>query len=100
VTGRMSVRVVAGGVLVSVRVRPRSRPGWETADGDLLLSVKAAPVDGAATEEARRALAKALGVAPSHVSLHSGARSRMKVFAVSGIDADAVMAALERSTSR
>jgi uncharacterized protein YggU (UPF0235/DUF167 family) len=90
----MVARATPGGVLVTVRVRPRSHPGWEVVEGDLLIRVKAAPVGGAATEEARRALAKALHVSPSRVSLHTGARSRVKVFAVSGVDADAAKAAL------
>ncbi|HYT81206.1 MAG TPA: DUF167 family protein [Actinomycetota bacterium] len=94
----MMVRQVPGGVLVQVRVRPRSRPGWEVAAGGLVLGVAAAPVGGAATEEARRALAKALGVAPSRVSLHRGERSGTKVFAASGVDAEAARAALSSAT--
>ena len=81
------VRSAPDGVLVTVRVRPRSRPGWDVVEGELRIGVKAAPVDGAATDEARRALARAVGVPPSRVSLHSGARSRIKVFAVEGITA-------------
>lgn len=92
----MIVCAAADGVLVTVRVRPRARPGCGLVEGDLVIGVKAAPVDGAATEEARRALAKVLGVAPSHVSLHSGARSRVKVFAVSGIDLHDATAALDQ----
>ncbi|HEY3208305.1 MAG TPA: DUF167 domain-containing protein [Actinomycetota bacterium] len=92
-----AVRATAEGVLVEVRVRPRSRPHWEIVAGGLLLGVAAAPVGGSATEEARRALAKVLGVAPRRVSLRRGARSRTKLFAVSGVDADAATAALERA---
>ncbi|SRR6266542_2805620 len=95
----MSVRVVPGGVLVEVQVRPRSRPGWEIAAGSPLIRVAAAPVGGAATEEARRALAKTLGVAPSRVSLHRGERSRTKVFAAAGVDAEEETAALKRATA-
>ncbi len=94
----MSVRAVPGGVLVEVRVRPRSRPGLEIAGGSLVIRVAAAPVGGAATEEARHALAKALGVAPSRVSLHRGERSRTKVFAAAGVDAEEARAALRRVT--
>jgi len=78
----MTVRPVQGGVLVKVRVRPRSRPGWQIAAGALVIRVAGAPVDGAATEEARRALAKALGVAPSRGPAarrtlpHEGVRGR------------------------
>jgi hypothetical protein len=92
------VRAIPGGVLVDVRVRPRSRPGWEIAARSLVIRVAAAPVGGAATEEARRALAKALGVMPSRVSLHRGERSRTKVFAVAGMDAGEAKAALTRFT--
>ena len=88
------IRVVPDGVLVTVRVRPRSAVGWEVVEGELLIKVRGAPVDGAATEEARRALAKIFRVAPSDVSLHRGARSRVKVFAVSGITADQARSAL------
>jgi hypothetical protein len=52
-------------------------------------------VDGTATEEARRALARVIGVAPSRVSVHSGNRAHLKVFAVSAADPHVVSAALE-----
>ena len=94
----MLVRTGPDGILVTVRVRPRSKPGSEVVEGELLIRVKAAPVEGAATEEARRALAKALGVSPSRVSLHSGARSRVKVFAVAGLNLTAGRAAIDALT--
>jgi uncharacterized protein YggU (UPF0235/DUF167 family) len=96
----MTIRAVADGVLVQVRVSPRSRPGWDTSGEGFVLRVAAAPVDGAATEEARRALAKALDVAPSRVSLHRGVRSRTKVFAVSGVTSAEASAALDRVARR
>jgi hypothetical protein len=94
----MLVRAVPGGVLVEVRVRPRSRPGWKIAAGGLVIGVAAAPVGGAATEEARHALAKTLGVPSNRVSLHRGERSRTKVFAAAGVDAEEARAALRRAT--
>ena len=51
----------------------------------VLISVGAPPLEGRATDEARRTLAKALGLPPSAVVLHSGARSRQKVFLVLGL---------------
>ena len=50
----------------------------------LVVAVNAPAVDGRATEAARRALAAALGVPRSTVSLRSGATSRNKVFTVDG----------------
>ncbi len=80
-----------GGAAVGVRVRPRSRPGLELAGDVLVVRVAAAPVDGRATEEARRSLAAALRVPPSAVALRSGATARAKVFGVDGLGANEVL---------
>ena len=71
---------------ITVHVRPRSgRTLVMTApNGGVVIRVRSAPEDGKATEEARRALAAAIGLARSDVRLISGARSRVKVFAVKG----------------
>jgi uncharacterized protein len=73
--------------LVTVRVGSRSS-GTSVGldDRGILVRVRAAPEDGRATEEARRALAEALGVPGSGVSLRRGGRSRTKVFRVEGVD--------------
>jgi uncharacterized protein len=75
---------------VPVRVKPgaaRARVGGRH-DGPfgpaLVVAVHAPPVDGRATEAARRALAESLGVRPAQVTLRSGAASRDKLFLVSG----------------
>jgi uncharacterized protein YggU (UPF0235/DUF167 family) len=83
----LGIRDAPGGALVRVRVRPRSRPAVALSGEGLVLSVAAPPAEGRATEEARRSLASALGVPQSTVALHTGARSREKVFLVSGLDA-------------
>jgi hypothetical protein len=72
---------------VTVRVQPRA--GHDSVEIDprgILVRVRAAPERGRATEDARRALASALGVPASAVALRSGARSRTKVFEVEGLD--------------
>lgn len=83
-------------VTVAVRVKPgssRTRVGGRF-DGPhgpaLVVAVTAPPVDGRATEAARRALADALGVRPAAVSLRTGAASRDKLFLVEGADSDLV----------
>ncbi len=60
--------------------------GGETA---LVVAVTARAVDGAATTAALRSVATAFGVAPSRVTLVSGARSRTKILEV---DLDATSA--------
>lgn len=83
----LDVRERDGTVLVSLRVRPRSRPGLSLTEAGLVVAVASAPEKGRATEEARRALAEALGVPPSAIELRSGATARRKVFAVTGVEA-------------
>ena len=73
--------------LVTVRVGPRSSRTSVALDArGILVRVRAAPEHDRATEEARRALAEALGVPGSGVSLRRGGRSRTKVFEVEGLD--------------
>ncbi|MBI4260601.1 MAG: DUF167 domain-containing protein [Actinobacteria bacterium] len=74
---------------VTVRVVPRAGRGEVVAAGGAItVRVAAPPSEGRATEEARRALAGALGVPPSRVSLRTGARSRTKVFEVRGLSGE------------
>ncbi len=76
---------------ISVRVVPRStRAAVEVGGDHVTLRVHAPAQDGRATEEARRALAAAVDVAPSRVTLRSGARSRRKVFDVQGMTSEVV----------
>lgn len=72
--------------LVTVRLIPRSsRTSVGLDDRGILVRVRAAPVGGRATEEARRALAGARCVPGTGVSLRRGGRSRTKVFEVEGV---------------
>jgi uncharacterized protein YggU (UPF0235/DUF167 family) len=79
---------MSGMTTVPVRVKPgsaRERVGgrYDGALGPaLVIAVTAPPVDGRATEAARRALAAALGVRPAAVRLRAGAASRDKLFDV------------------
>ena len=70
-----------------VRVQPRASReailGWR--ENALRLAVTAPPVEGEANEAVRRLLARALGVAPSAVSLVHGGRGRDKVMRVMGM---------------
>jgi len=70
---RMAVRVKPGA--------PRTEVGGRHGD-DLVVSVTARAVDGAATEAALVALAAAFGVRRHQVHLVSGARSRTKLVGI------------------
>jgi uncharacterized protein len=79
-------RALDDGVSVSVKVQPRSRrPGLQGSDGDRLrIGVAEPPEDGRANKAVCRTLAELLRVAPSAVSVASGASSRDKTLRVVG----------------
>jgi uncharacterized protein len=88
-----------------VRVRVTPKGGRDAIEGVGALSdgrsvmkvrVRAAPEHGAANEAVRRTLAKALGVAPSAVSLGAGPTARLETFRVTG-DPAALVASLMRA---
>ena len=66
---------------IKVRVTPKaSRNDVRMAAGILKISVTTVPEDGKATRAVIKLLARALGVAPSRLTLLRGATSRDKVF--------------------
>lgn len=72
---------------IAAKVKPGSKQPGIAIEGDsLVLRVRERALEGAANEACIRALADALGVAPSSVSLLRGARSREKLFEIAGID--------------
>jgi uncharacterized protein (TIGR00251 family) len=82
-----------GDAVLLVHVQPRAGRDEVTGrHGDALrVRVQAPPVDGRATEAARRLVAAALGLPAGRVALASGERSRLKRFRLAGVGrADAV----------
>jgi len=79
---------------LAVRVRPgasRTKVGGsygEGPDATLVVAVSARAVDGAATAAVLRAVAAALGVRPSQVSLVRGRTTRDKTLEISDPPAD------------
>lgn len=72
------------GAEIAVRVTPRAARNAVTLDGTAIrIHVTAVPEAGRATEAARKLLARALGVAPSRLTLIRGATARDKVFRLS-----------------
>lgn len=71
--------------ILCVRVKPGSKePGIAVEDGIVTLRVRERAIDGAANAACIRALAKALGLPRSGVTLVRGVRSREKSFALAG----------------
>lgn len=70
-----------------MKAQPRSRRpglGGLAPDGALRVAVTDPPEDGRANRAVAAALAKALGVAPSAVTLAQGAGARLKTFRIAG----------------
>ena len=65
-------------------------------DGELRVRVTRPPADGEANEAVRRLVASAIGLPQSALQLVSGARSRRKRFAISGISARVLADRLNR----
>jgi uncharacterized protein YggU (UPF0235/DUF167 family) len=69
------------GATLAIRVTPNARrAGMELVDGQIRIAVTETPEAGKATEAARAALAKALGVAKTRLTLIRGAAARDKLF--------------------
>lgn len=92
------VRASLAAARITVRVTARAGrdaiDGWD--GGVLRLRVAAAPAKGKANEAVARLLAAALAVPPSRVAIASGARSRLKSIAISGITLEDACARLGR----
>ncbi len=94
-------RPVSDGMSIRLKVQPRSRaPGFHglapSADGPRLrLAVSAAADDGAANRAVIAALAAALDLAPSALTLTQGAKAREKTVYAAG-DPARLGAALSR----
>jgi uncharacterized protein YggU (UPF0235/DUF167 family) len=80
---------------IVVIAKPRSKtPGVTISPRGVIVAVRERPLEGAANEACRRALANAIGIAPSRVTLVRGARSKEKLFRIEGVGRDIVMARL------
>ena len=73
--------LATSGAQIALRVTPRAgRESLELSEGALRARVTAPPEDGKANKAVQKLLARALGVAPSRLTLIRGATARDKVF--------------------
>jgi len=86
------------GCVIAVHVTPRARRKGISFAGDVVrVAVTEAPVDGAANAAVIEALARALGVPRSRITITSGSGSRHKRVTVAGLTAAQVAARLAGS---
>lgn len=87
---RLALNGRAGGVRISVHVRPKSSRSAIVGvrEGELDVALTSAPADGAANAELQRLLARALEVTQRDVTIVAGNSSRNKVIEVKGISVD------------
>ena len=80
---------------ITIIAKPGSKsPGVKLTEGGIIVAVREPAREGAANDACRRALAKAIGVAPSRVTLSRGAHAKEKLFLVEGVTREAVMSRL------
>ena len=93
---QVALSVDKTGILLAVRVKPRGRSNAVLgARGDaLLVSVTAAPVDGAANAAVVEVLAGVLRLSKSCISVARGHKTREKVVHLSGLTIDDMRARL------
>ncbi len=84
---RLEISERAGAVRFSVHVRPRSSRCviLGVREGSLDVALTAPPAEGAANEELRKLLARALDVRRADVNIIVGPSSRSKLLEVNGI---------------
>jgi len=97
----IEIRAAKDEISFAVRVVPRASRSEIAGehDGALRVRVAAAPVEGAANAELIKTLAKAFGVAASHVNVTAGQRSKQKRVSVVGITPTHAAEVLRRLTA-
>ena len=80
------------GIILRVHLQPRAKRNEIVGiHGDSIkIRLKAPPVDGKANEEARRFLAKVLGIKRHQVILRAGTTSRSKSFLIKDVDINTI----------
>ncbi len=80
------------GIILRVHLQPRAKKNEIVGiHGDSIkIRLKAPPVDGKANEEARRFLAKVLGIKRQQVILKTGTTSRSKSFFIKDVDLNTI----------
>ncbi|HFC46621.1 MAG TPA: YggU family protein [Dissulfuribacter thermophilus] len=80
------------GIILRVHLQPRAKRNEIVGiHGDSIkIRLKAPPVDGKANEEARRFLAKVLGIKRQQVILKTGTTSRSKSFLIKDVDINTI----------
>ncbi len=91
----MCIRETEEGLILEVRVQPRSKKEEVKREGKILrIRVKAPPEKGRANKACIELLSKKLGLRKSQIHLVRGDKSQNKVFLISGAGAEEVSSLL------
>lgn len=98
----MKVIEVEKGVILDVKVNPRSSKNAISgfADGVLKIKITAPPVEGAANKACIRFLAKTFNISPSSVSVIKGEKNRQKKILIQGINRDSLLKMIPKGESK
>lgn len=83
-----------------VRVKPNAKKPGIALDGETVeIRVRALPIEGRANDAVRDALAEALGIPRSRITLARGARSKAKAWTIEGLSREVAFARLRASAA-
>jgi uncharacterized protein (TIGR00251 family) len=93
----LSIKDLPDGVVISVKVQPRSSRNRivKDANGYFKAYLNAPPVDGAANQACLALFSEMLRVPKSSVSLLSGHKSRNKAIKILGVSSEKLLASIE-----
>lgn len=90
-----AVRTVDGHVRIAIRAKPRAKQeGIDASDTELVVRVRAPPVDGAANERVIEVMAGVLAIAKRNVAIVRGESAAHKELEVRGLSRADVIARL------
>lgn len=93
----MSITELPEGIVISIRVQPRSSRNRivQDATGTIKVYLNAPPVDGAANQACLALLSEVLHIPKNRLLLVSGQKSRTKAIKILGISVDQFTASLQ-----
>ncbi|MDP8263376.1 MAG: DUF167 domain-containing protein [Candidatus Ancaeobacter aquaticus] len=95
---KIDVTETKAGLILKVKVQPKANHDQVIGmyDGGIKIKIQSPPVDGKANKACESFLSKLLGIPKGGVSLVKGLTSKNKMFRISGLDKNELVAILEK----